>query len=355
MRKLATIQKVAKIEPILNANNIEVATILGWHCVIKKGEFKPGDLCVYFEVDSLLPPIPDFEFLAKDGIKKSYTDNKEYEGYRIRTIKLMKTVSQGLALPLSILNEKKFPKDVREAPTYDWKEGDDVSTLLGVVKYEPMIPANLNGIVKGSFPSNIPKTDETRIQEYPDILNKYKNIPFYCTEKLDGSSCTIFIKNDELNICSRNLNLAESKNNTYWKVAREKDIESKLKSVGKNYAIQGELIGPNINNNHLKLTNHNIYFFNVYDIDNGKYLDYEDFKKVIESLGLETVPIINGNVTLPSSIDDIVKMTDLKSKLNPFVLIEGLVFRPLHEMHDADLGRLSFKVLNPNYLLKFEE
>ena len=355
MRKLATIQKVANVEPISGADNIELATILGWHCVVRKNEFKAGDLCVYFEVDSLLPPVPEFEFLAKDGIKKSYTDNKEYEGYRIRTIKLRGVVSQGLALPLSVLNEKKFFNDTRENPNYEWKEGDDVSALLGVVKYEPMVPASLSGVAKGAFPSNIPKTDETRIQEYPDILNRYKEIPFYCSEKIDGSSCTIFIENEELNICSRNLNLLESKENTYWKVAREKNIEFKLKSFGKNYAIQGELVGSNINSNHLKLTSHNIYFFNVYDIDNEKYLDYEDFKKVIESLGLETVPIVSDSAMLPPNVDDIVKMTDLKSKLNPSVPIEGLVFRPLHEIHDADLGRLSFKVLNPNYLLKFKE
>ena len=89
MRKLASIQKIVDLQPIPKADRIEVATIQGWQCVVKKGEFQVGDLCVYFEIDSLLPEKPVFEFMR---------DRK----FRVRTIKLMKCVSMGLILPLSI-------------------------------------------------------------------------------------------------------------------------------------------------------------------------------------------------------------------------------------------------------------
>ena len=90
-RKLATIEKIAALNPIKDADAIEVAAIRGWKVVVKKGEFQVGDLCVYCEIDSVLPERPEFEFLAN-------------KNYRIKTIKLRGQVSQGIAFPLSILD-----------------------------------------------------------------------------------------------------------------------------------------------------------------------------------------------------------------------------------------------------------
>ena len=167
-RKLVTIQKISDLKPIENADAIECAGVLGWHVVVKKGEFKIGDPCVYFEIDSLLPVVSEFAFLSKSGVKKSYADGKEYEGYRLKTIRLRGQISQGLCLPISILDGKKYPTDSRKNPVY--QTGTDVTSLLGVVKYEPVIPANLSGQAKGLFPGFIPKTDETRIQFCPKVL-----------------------------------------------------------------------------------------------------------------------------------------------------------------------------------------
>ena len=355
MRKLASIQKIIDVQAIPSADNIEVITVLGWHCVAKKGEFKIGDLCIYHEVDCLLPVTKDYEFLAKQGTKKSYVDGIEYTGYRLKTIRLKGQVSQGLALPLSILNRKKFPTDTRENPTYDFKEGDEVTTLLGIVKYEPILPAMIGGDIKGVFPANIPKTDETRLQSYPTLLQRYKDIPFYITEKMDGTSITIFLdENKELNVCSRNLNLKENDENTLWKVAKELNLKEKLANLQMNIALQGEVVGSGIQKNPLKLNGQKLYLFNIYDIDNGKYLDMEDFIMMCGKLGIERVPIVTHNSYLLQTVDEMVSFATRRSMLNGAIWAEGIVIRPKKEMRDPDLGRLSFKVLNPQYLLKYD-
>lgn len=170
-RKLATIQKIKDIYPIDGADSIDRATILGWNLVVKKGEFKSGDWCVYCEVDSLLPIREEFEFLRKSCY------NPRTNRFRIKTAKLRGQISQGIAFPLSILGDMNLTT---------LKEGDDVTDLLNIIKYEPPIPSELGGDVKGSFPSFIPKTDEIRIQSVPSVLERHKGRRFVITEKVDG-------------------------------------------------------------------------------------------------------------------------------------------------------------------------
>lgn len=330
-RKMVTIRRVAEILPIENADNIELAKIDGWQCVVKKDEFKPGDCCLYFEIDSLLPDIPEYAFLKKGSSLKRVTVNGEVKtGIRLKTVKLRGQLSQGLALPIpaSIGSREIAP-------------GMDVSDLLGVIKYEPPIPACLAGKAKGFFPSFIPKTDEERIQNVADILTG-----FYVTEKLDGSSVTYFKKNGELRVCSRNLELLETDGNTQWRIARELDLENKLPE---GMAIQGELVGEGIQKNPLKITGQYVYFFNVINFENNKYLDFENFKQFITGLGLETVPIIDENFCLPKTVDELLIYAEGRSALAPTER-EGVVIRPKTEMV-FNGRRLSFKVISNKYLL----
>ena len=352
MRKLATIQKVIDLQPIPGADQIEVATVLGWHVVVRKGEFKIGDQCVYLEVDSLLPQTPDFEFLAKAGTKKSYVDGKEFTGYRLKTVRLRGQISQGLCLPVSVLSGKKYPTDTRENPVYENKEGDEVTDLLGVVKYEPMIPASLAGIARGLFPSFIPKTDEMRIQSAPAVLERHKNKEFYITEKLDGSSVTVFKKDGELHVCSRNLDLMESDGNTLWRVVRELKLEDKLLE---GMAVQGEIMGHGIQNNSLKIPGHKLFIYSVYSIGESRYFGMREFLDQCFELELETVPVIHGgHFEPPCTVDELVSLATRKSVLNPESWAEGIVIRSMEEARDEDLGRLSFKIINPEYLLENE-
>ena len=337
MRKLASIQAIKALEPIERADAIEKATVLGWQLVVKKGEFKVGDMAVYCEIDSLMPEKPEFEFLKPRGM-------------RVKTIRLRGQISQGICFPLSIL-----PSD------FPISEDSDVTDILGIIKYEPPIPAFLSGIMKGKFPSFIPKTDETRVQVLQKVLDKYVGEKCYVTEKLDGSSATYFVKNGEFGVCSRNLELLEDDENSFWKVAKDLQIESKIRQTGKNMALQGELVGEGIQGNKLKLKGQTVKFFNAFDIDKFEFLNFEDFEKLLNDLDLPIVPVIDREYLLENDIDAIVRKSIIKSKICPDAYVEGIVIRPYTEKIDTLLSdnssnsRVSFKAINPEFLLKYGE
>lgn len=327
MRKLASIQRIISLDPIPNADAIMKATVLGWQLVVKKNEFDPGDLCVYVEIDSVLPEVEAFEFLR----------NKKF---RIRTIKMRGQISQGICFPLSILPEG-----------IEITEDMDVTDILNISKYEPPIPASLTGVMKGNFPSFIPKTDETRVQVLQKLLYKYEGEKCYITEKLDGTSVTYYIRDGVFGVCSRNMDLIESDENTYWKMARAMDIENKLRNLGKNIAIQGELVGESIQGNKLKIKGQTVFFFNVFLIDEYRYASYNEWKDILENqLELATVPVLSTSYILETDISAILKMSEITSTLCPEVIAEGIVIRLLQSDE-----HVSFKAINNEFLLKYED
>ena len=340
MRKLASIQIVKEILPIPGADSIEVSVVNGWKVVTKKSEYRVGDLAVYCEIDSFIPVEPEFEFLRKSSFKKMSDGS---EGFRLKTIKLRGQISQGLLISLKTANEicKR-----RGQSNLTWKEGEDVSADLGIIKYEPPIPASLSGIAKGLFPSFIPKTDEERIQNLTEEYEGHKSgeSNFYVTEKLDGSSATYYYNNGEFGVCSRNLELIETEDNTFWKVARSLDLEKRLKSLSFNLAIQGELIGEGVQGNPYKIIGQRVLFFNAFNINEKRYLSFEEFIAIMKYLELSTVPILETNYKLPDTIDEILSFSDNKSYLNPDFDREGIVIRSFDR-------KISFKVISNNFLL----
>lgn len=363
MRQLATIQTISKIEEIPGADKVELAHIKGWQCVVNKGDFKADDLCVFFEIDSLLPADnPVFDFMAKGNSVRTVTvDGKEYKGYKLKTRRLLGQLSQGLALPVTPFN---WPDGIAAI-----KYETDVSDVLGIVKWEAPLSANLTGQVRGTYPSFIPKTDEERIQNCSKILEDFDGDDFYVTEKLDGSSMTVFKSSvetpntcedpnmsnaaifEEFHVCSRNMDLRETEGNTFWRVARDLDLENKI-PVG--IAVQGELVGEGIQGNPLKLTGQHFYAFGVYIIGAGRYMDYGEMKAFLTEKGIEMVPTVAENLSLNFTMDEVLKMADGPSRLNKEAKREGLVFRPLKESKyrvPRGLSRLSFKAISNDYLL----
>jgi RNA ligase (TIGR02306 family) len=346
-RKLATIQKIKELNPIPKADSIEVASILGWKVVVRKGEFKVGDLVVYCEIDSVLPEKPEFEFLR---------DKK----FRIRTVRLRGQISQGIAFPLDLVKG-----GMGWIMLGELVEGLDVTDFLGITQYIPQIPANISGEVKGVFPHFIPKTDETRVQLLQDVLTRHKGTRCYVTEKCDGCSVTYFYKDGEFGVCSRNLELRETEDNLFWKMARKLKIEEKLKDLYEkdtiNWAIQGELIGLGIQKNNLRIPENKVLFFNVFNIDKFEYLNFKEFYEFISLNDLECVSIIETDYELEDNIDKLIEKSKGFSMLNPKIYREGIVIRPLKELIDLQMssefnnGRVSFKAINPEYLLKYEE
>jgi RNA ligase (TIGR02306 family) len=274
----------------------------------------------------------------------------------VKTRRFKKQVSQGLCLALcSTLAEKHLPL-CEQLGLSELPEGTDLTEVLGISHYEVQIPAQLAGVVKGNFPEFLHKTDEERIQTCPQLLEKHQNKKFYVTEKVDGSSMTVYLNNGEFGVCSRNMDLKETEGNSYWKVARELKLEEKLKLLGRNICLQGELIGQGVQGNKYKLSGLEFRVFNVFDIDSGKNEDYSYFAEVVSRLQLTPVPVITANYELPKTVDELVEYSKGKSLLNKDTHREGIVLRPLVEEYEPDLhGRLSFKCINPDFLLKYSD
>ena len=348
-RKLASIRKIAEVLPIEGADNIELVKVDGWQCVTKKGEFTVGELCVYFEINSFLPIKPEFEFLRKSSYKKMGGK----EGFRLKTIRLRGQLSQGLVLKridvFSLRELYSMPPNDEGADGYadnDLKEGADVTEELEVIRYEPPIPACLVGKVKGNFPSFIRKTDQERVQ---NIWNKIKDSKesFEVTVKLDGTSCTYYLKDGVFGVCSRNLELIETEGNTLWKIAREIKVEEVLREYGNNIALQGEVTGEGIQGNPLGTKGQMFSLFDIWDIDNQCY--YKAPERTLFGffkLNERHVPVIYPSLTLENfnCLDDLLIFAN-GPEGRPR---EGLVFK------SNDSG-LTFKVISNEYLLKNKE
>jgi len=368
MRKLASIQKIETIRPIEGADKIVVATMegLGWECVIKKDEFKVGDLIVYFEVDSILPEIPEFEFLRE---KK----------FRIKTIKLKKQVSQGLIFGTSIL-----------PPKTSLEIGKDVTELLGVKKYDPQlleesqivstqkqskllkffmnyklfrtIYLKLNQKHKGNWPEWISKTDEDRLAANPSILMKNFDKSWYLTEKIDGQSATFFtfyekkfgIKFLKFGVASRNVWLKNPDQSNYWKSAKKYDLQTKMLRFKKPIVIQTEQISRSIQGNKYGRDEVELFVFNV--IEDGKRVPFKRLQEVCRELNLNHVPLLNENC-IPNNVA-LYKQNSLAETVSAFskdaeglsqlykTEREGVVWRLVENPH------ISFKVISPKFLLQ---
>ena len=359
-RKLAKIVYVDNVEKHFNADTLDICTIGGWKVVTKRDEFKPGDFAVYFEVDSFLPIEPEFEFLRKSSYKKM----GDQEGFRLRTVKLRGQISQGLLLPISILendsemkigySEQPWGKQLQVGP-YDnailIQEGEDVTDYLGVVKYEPPIPAQLAGKVVGGFPSWGRRTDQERIQNLVnEVTSEMENNSKYeVTIKLDGSSMTVGHNNGEVVVCSRNLSLSlDQEGNSFVDVAKQMGLIDKIKEFG-NIMISGELCGPGIQGNKEGLKSHQFYVFDVFDVDTQKYVEPTIRYRICSELELNHVPIIAHNTTIGNlglnSIDDILNYANGPS-LNAEKR-EGVVFKRMD-------GEFSFKAISNEWLLENE-
>ena len=341
MRKMATIRKIDALTPIVGADAIEAATIGGWKVVVKKGEFKVGDRAVYCEIDSWIPT-ELAAFLSKGKEPREYEGIK---GERLRTVKLRGQLSQGLLLP----HDTVWDKNMFDFNRFD--EGDDVSELLGIVKWEMPMNAQLAGMARGNFPSVIPKTDQERAQNLVgEILAAAQaGTQFEITEKLEGSSMTVYLIDGEFGVCSRNLDLKETEGNAFWATARRDKIEEEMRAIADHgdFAIQGELIGPGIQGNIYKLTQPEFRVFDVYNVQAGEYLNPADRRALIAGMGLKHVPVMYIDKDLGvGSVEEILQWAEAKSVMGDITgpEREGIVFKEVN-------GGMTFKAISNKYLL----
>ena len=382
-RELVYTAKITDIQPIPKYDRVELATINdGWRVIVSKNDgFSVGDICVYFEVDSKVPDTEErYAFLEK-------------RYYKIKTIKMCGTISQGLVMPLSM-----FPEIKEE------KEGTPLTDLLHVTyavgednkrksnfnpnplqKYNAMSARHSKlakkkwwrWLMKRSwgrkllfiffgkkkdnpkgFPGFVSKTDEERVENCPWVLNDNEK-EWVATEKLDGTSCTYALERKPLGkyefyVCSRNIRQKDEKqecyhdHNIYWDLAFKYDIENKLKKFlyhnpnEKWVCIQGEGVGS-VQGNPLKLKEDDLYVFNFITSTEGRYPS-SMARCLVESWGMKHVPIL-GVVTLPNNMEEMKELATGKSVVNPKVLREGIVYRDIY-------GKQSFKNVSREYLLK---
>jgi len=373
-RQLATIQRIESIEPLAGYDRISKAQILGWEVTVINGEFQPGDFCVFAEPDSLFPRRPEFEFLAK------------YK-WRIKARKVGPLISQGIALPLDILTKAegvtrgwdglwlwKSPTGLQGIPTL---EGAEVTQMLGIIKHE--IPEFDTGVTingkkgksrtAGNFPQWISKTDETRIQSVSSVLREAEGLTCYITTKCDGSSMTTYLKRNEetgeftFAVCSRQQEKAKGEFCHFWYTAVKHGVEEKLRvfqaihsvRFPEGIALQGELCGPGVQKNRMKLGDYEFFIFNVYNIATKTFLDFADFVQIVDELGLKTAPILNANFTIvaETNVHTLMGIANHRYATNPDSWAEGIVVRPLQELRHRKLGRWSFKLIGENFMLQY--
>jgi RNA ligase (TIGR02306 family) len=331
---MATIRKIAEIRPIIGADLICAYRVDGWWVVDQVNKYLLGDLVVYAEPDSWIPH-ELAPFLSRGNAPRTF---EQVLGERLRTVRLRGQLSQGLLLPITVCT----------APG-DSQLGDDVSESLNILKYEAPIPACIAGEVTGALPGFIPKTDQERIQNLTLELAQWttQSLTWEVTEKLDGSSMTVFWNQGLFGVCSRNWQLADRPGNTPWRVAGELYLKSGLEQLGRNLALQGELIGNDIQDNRYARRGQTFMIFDIFDIDAGEYLTPDQRTQLVTHMGWPHVPVIASAAVLTESMDQLLLAADSRSSMpvTPAPWQEGLVYK-------CNQLAVSFKVISNKFLLR---
>ena len=369
LRQMATIQRVSKLEAIPEKDFVELATVMGYKTVVKKGDFKVGDLCVFFEVDSYLDVArPEFAFLAKRA--KQAPDGKLRA--RISPMKIGQAYSEGLAIAF-----KDLP-----ALTGKLKEDREVTTDLDVLKYErgnrkPPKPLILKRKIFKKFLSLLPRfvriwlgsllkgeefdpgwpgfcppqTDEPKLKSGVSILRKMQGLECYTSLKMDGSSFTAVNHRGKLTVCSRTRE-RKNPNDKFVQLATKYDLANKL-PIG--YSIQGEMLDVGLQGNRCEVLEPELHVFNVFK--DRKQLPLDEALEFCKQAGLQHVPVLERFVMSEGfDLDTFTaKVAGLKYKSGQAA--EGVVIRVLdvEGSKAAVNSRLSCKVINPVYDLEKKE
>ncbi|KAH9904498.1 RNA ligase, DRB0094 family [Xylariomycetidae sp. FL2044] len=400
VRKLVTVRLVSELRPVLSAPTLAVAVIDGWTCAVRRGAFKEGDLVVFFEIDSFLPsPKTDARYnVDANPIHQGVTTWNGNQGIHVKSVMIgdNEAISQGVVLKLAAFPEiettltEKNENLGEEKGSQDTME-TDFSSILGVKKWELSAKEALNSL--GKPPVFIPKTGIERVQNIKTLFTsaKYTRTTYQESVKMDGAAMTIYyVKNDStwsrslptlpeqgaktdndnnnndatkgrFGVCSRNLDLLESDKNLYWQIALRYGLQARLARVGRNIAIQGELVGQTITQNRHGFARgaHDFFVYSIYDIDTRKYLHPGETELRARQLGVPHVPVL-GYVRIPDiaeSQEDLLKRAEGTLENNgggggggggEGGKREGLVYKCI------DTGRM-FKVIANDYLLKHGE
>ena len=384
-RALAYTVRCGAIKPIEGADNIELMAVNGWNVITKKGEFKEGDICVYFEIDSKLPARDWSEFMIK-------------KGYKVKTMKLNKfgVVSQGLALPVDVFGIK-IPDeegiDLTDTLEVIYSVDEDNKRKAEISKYDKMRQRHpdlfkKNKLVKWLFarqwgrkllfiflgkkkdkrnwPVWVVKTDEERCQNLPHLFPGNK-VEWIVTEKIDGSSTTFTMKGrgrkQEFYVCSRNVcfdtpEKAEKcfyDSNIYIEMAEKYNIKEVLQEFLNDHddldfvTIQGETYGAGVQNRTYSIEGHDFMAFNlIFGYKNGEVERFNPITmtKILSNYDIPCVPIVHEYYVLPTTCEELLDYAASEESKVDGGMREGIVLR-------TNDGKQSFKAVSNEFLLRY--
>ena len=398
IRELAYVVTIDEIRPIEGYDRVEYARVGGWWVIIKKDQFKVGDMAIYIEVDSKVPEKEPFMFLEK-------------RKFKVKTLKMCKVISQGLLMEPADFGW--YVSGVGESSFITWGNGteslsvgDFVTEALGITyaeaednkrkaksadKYKLMAQRNGKLFAKQPFrwlmkrdwgkkllfvffgkkkdkkhgwPAWVVKTDEERCQNMPWLFPGDLE-EWIATEKIDGTSTTFtmkgFGKNRQFFVCSRNVVFDKPDKNCYYEtnvyteMAEKYNIEKVLEEILFRYSavcnfvtIQGETYGEAVQKRDYGLKGRDFKAFNVilgYEDGHTERLNPMDMKELLDEFGVPTVDIVDEHFKIPATCEELLVLASGPSAIDGGMR-EGLVFRSYD-------GARSFKAVDNNFLLKY--
>jgi len=338
---MARVVVIDNIISIKDAENIELAFVEGWKVIVKKNTFSIGEKAVYFEMDSMIPvESVHFNFM-KSRASKLYLGVRYH---KIKTVKLLGTLSQGLLLTLNQLNLKN-----------DLELGSDVSDMLGVLKFDEELYLNDKKEGHNNFPSFLERTDQERIQNLSSKISKMEGC-YEVSMKIDGASISAFKMHGKIGIASKKTIIKDESSIIYAKYKEgliNSGIWAYLEGYKGDIAFQGEFVGPDICNNQEGFESYDVLVFDIYDIGEKRYWLSKDRLLLCKEFNIKHVPIIcYKNVSKLDTVDKILEFADgpsLNSKHR-----EGLVFKKT-EYSKNSFQITSFKAISNKWLLIYDK
>ncbi|KAI5927573.1 RNA ligase, DRB0094 family [Camillea tinctor] len=379
-RKLVSIRRISGLRPVPYSSRLEMVMVDGWTCAVRAGTFDKNEVVIFFEIDSFLPPPSEDTRYgpANNPIHNNVTKWQGQKGIHVKSRMVNETteISQGIVLKLEAFPEiqRLYTNLIKElGPSWGDEEAMTMcfGKELGVKKWS-LSDAEAEKSL-GKPPVCFPKTDMERVQNIPVIFTaKFSDAVFQESVKMDGTSMTVYyvkkdsqyyrslpildesaradMENGRVGVCSRRCDLNEKAGGLYWEAALKYRLPAKLERVGRNIAIQGELVGSSIQQNRhgFKEGEHDFFVYAIFDMDKQKYFDPREVEKRAAQLELKHVPVL-GYFNLHSiakNQDDLLKRaegTGLNGRKR-----EGLVYKNVED------GR-RFKVISNDYLLEHGE
>ncbi len=354
-----------KIEEHPNADLLEIACVGDYKSIVMKGQFKTGDLGVYIPEQAICPAWL-VEELGLGGKLAGKANN------RVKAIKLRGVLSQGLIYPVVPENNWQNPHIVTELGLFVADEGDDVTELLGITKYEPVIPASMSGEVEGASGCTI-KYDIENIKKYPDVLIPGEMISI--TEKLHGTWCCFGSHPDAPYVVSSKglsarglifqINTKNTERNLYVRTLEETRDEDGYNLIDRTHFLLNEItgkpmlpfyllceiFGKGVQDLHYGLQKPSFRIFDIYigEPGHGRYMDVGELMDFLYDLGAEMVPLL---YTGSYSNEIIEEFTSGKDSIGGFNVREGVVIKPTIERRHDELGRVILKSVSEDYLLR---